>query len=104
MTKLQFSDTNFYYNVDRLCCKGDIMVEGTGATNAQGTCCASFRERRGDSARNAVLKPDANVDVDCHACNCVHNEDCKCQADYIGIRGSQACQCQDTECISFCRK
>lgn len=104
MTKLQCSAANCFYNEDKCCCKGDIMVEGKDAKNAWGTCCASFREKKNDSARNAVLKPDKNVEVDCHACNCVHNKDCKCEAEHIGIGGSHACQCGQTECMSFCCK
>ena len=104
MTKLQCSAMNCYYNEDKYCCKGDIMVEGKGAKNAQYTCCSSFRERKGDSARNSVGEPKPNIDVDCHACNCVHNDDCKCNADHIGIGGSQACECRETECMSFCCK
>ena len=104
MTKLQCSAMNCYYNEDKYCCKGDMMVEGKGAKNAQDTCCSSFRERKGDSARNSVGEPKPNIDVDCHACNCVHNDDCKCNADHIGIGGSQACECRETECMSFCCK
>lgn len=104
MTKLQCSATNCCYNDDRYCSKGDIMVEGRGAKNAKDTCCSSFQERRGDSARNSVGKATPEIDVDCRASNCVHNEDCKCNADHIGIGGVRACQCGETECMSFCCK
>lgn len=101
MTRLQCSVVNCFYNSDKCCCKGDIMVEGKDATNAQGTCCASFKEKT-DAAENAVANhPDKNIEVDCHACNCVHNKDCKCAADHIGIGGGNACQCQETECMTF---
>ncbi len=80
------------------------MVEGQDAKDAQGTCCSSFRERKGDSVRNSMNEPRKNIDVDCHACNCVHNEDCKCNADQIGIGGRHACECRETECTSFCCK
>lgn len=104
MTKLNCSVTNCYYNEDRYCCKGDIKVDGKDAKMAGGTCCSSFRERKGDSARNAAYEPCHTIDVDCGACNCVHNEDCKCAAEHIGIGGSRACDCHDTECMSFCCK
>ena len=42
------------------------------------------------------------IDVDCEAVSCVHNENCKCAAREIGIGGAHACDCQDTECASFC--
>ena len=104
MTRLDCSVTNCHFNEDRCCCKGDIVVDGKEAKRAQGTCCASFREKRGDSARNAVNEPDKNIEVDCQACNCVHNEDCKCAADHIGIGGSGACKCGETEGMTFCCK
>ncbi len=80
------------------------MVEGRDARNAKETCCSSFRERKGDSARNSVSSPKQKIDVDCHACNCVHNDDRKCCADQIGIGGGHACECRETECTSFCCK
>lgn len=101
MTKLKCSVMNCFYNDDKFCCKGDIMVEGNGAKTAQGTCCSSFRERTGDTARNLAGHPRKNIEVDCQACNCVHNEDCKCAADSIGIGGSGACDCRETECMTF---
>lgn len=104
MTNLRCSVMNCYYNEDRLCCKGDIMVDGNGAKNAQGTCCSSFKERTGDSARNSVGHASKDIDVACKACNCVHNKDCKCEADAIGIAGSGACDCRETECTTFCCK
>lgn len=104
MTRLDCSVANCYYNEDRCCCKGDIKVDGHDAQRAQGTCCASFREKKGTAARNAVNAPSKNIEVDCKACNCVHNEDCKCAADHIGIGGSKACQCGETECMTFCCK
>ena len=104
MTKLECSVTNCFYNDDKCCCKGDIIIEGRGAHNAGDTCCSSFRERKGDMARNAVSAPKKNIEVDCKACNCVHNKDCKCDAEKIGIAGGGACQCAETECMTFCCK
>ena len=102
MTRLECSAMNCMYNEDRYCCKGDIKVEGKDATNASGTCCSSFKERKGNAMSNAVREPSKNIDVDCKACNCVHNKDCKCAADHIGIGGgSNACKCQETECMTF---
>ena len=48
----------------------------------------------------------------CSVKNCMYNEDklcaksdinqdCKCHADEIGIAGSNACCCSETECASF---
>lgn len=101
MTQLKCSAQTCMYNQDQYCCKGDIMVEGRDAKEASGTCCASFRERMEGSARNAMEHPSRNIDVDCEATQCVHNEDCKCAAKSISIAGSHACNCRDTECAEF---
>lgn len=103
MTKLQCMVTSCYYNEDKLCSKGDIMVDGKNAKDAGGTCCSSFKERT-TGASNSMRSPKNEIEVDCKACNCVHNEDCKCAADHIGIAGNNACQCQETECMTFCCK
>lgn len=104
MTKLECGVMNCFYNENRYCGKGDIMVEGKDAKTAGSTCCASFKERKGDSARNACCHPKKEVDVVCQACNCIHNKDCKCEADHIGINGNNACDCKETECATFsCR-
>lgn len=104
MTKLKCSVMNCFYNEDRLCSKGDIMVDGNGAKSPEGTCCTSFKERKDGSVRNSVGHAGQNIDVDCKACNCVHNKDCKCKADSIGISGSGACDCRETACSTFCCK
>lgn len=101
MTRLECTVTNCFYNNDKCCCKGDIMVEGKEAKTSQATCCGSFKEKKSDTASNAVNQPKKDIEVDCQACNCVHNKDRKCAADHIGIAGQNACQCQETECMTF---
>ena len=101
MTQLKCSAQTCMYNEDQCCCKGDIMVEGRDAKEPSATCCASFRERTGDTARNAMEHPSHNIDVDCEAVTCIHNDDCKCAAKSITIAGSHACHCDDTECAQF---
>lgn len=104
MTKLDCSVLNCFYNEDRYCSKGDIMVGGKDATESRSTCCESFRERKEDGAANAVCHPKKEIEVDCKACNCVYNKECKCSADRIGIGGNNACDCKETECKTFtCR-
>ncbi len=51
MTRLVCSATNCLYNDDRYCCKGDIQIDGEGATTSNATCCKSFRERKGEAGR-----------------------------------------------------
>ena len=44
MTKLECSVENCVHNADQCCCRGSILVDGHGARDAEGTCCASFEE------------------------------------------------------------
>lgn len=100
MTQLKCSVKNCMYNDDQLCSKGDIMIGGQSATASNETRCESFKERTG-SATNAVGSASKNIQVGCKAENCIYNEDCKCSAQEIGIAGSNACSCAETECASF---
>ena len=47
MTKLECSVENCVHNADQCCCRGSILVDGHGARDAEGTCCASFEENKG---------------------------------------------------------
>lgn len=100
MTRLKCTVTNCAYYDDKLCAKSDIMVGGQGADKPNETCCESFRERS-ESMTNSVQHGTPDTNVGCHAENCRFNEDCKCHADEIGIAGSNACCCAETECASF---
>lgn len=101
MTFLDCSVTGCVYNEDRCCCKGDIKVEGSNAKRNDETCCGSFKEQR-NGASNVEGRISKLVDVACEACNCKFNEDKRCSAEHIGIAGSSACTCGETECASFC--
>lgn len=46
-------------------------------------------------------KTDKNVEVLCEARNCTFNESCKCTANTIDISGTNACECNETQCSSF---
>ncbi len=100
MTRLKCSVKNCMYNEDKLCAKSDIMVGGQDASKPNETRCDSFRERT-DSMTNSVGQAREETSVGCHAQNCRFNQDCKCHADEIGIAGSNACCCSETECASF---
>ena len=91
-----------YNNEDGCCCKGDIQVEGREATEAQSTCCGSFKDRGANGAAcNALKDVSKEINVACEAAHCRFNENEKCRADHIGISGAGACTCGETECASF---
>lgn len=94
--------TNCLYNEDKCCCKSDILVEGKDAHTTEQTCCGSYAKRREGEATSAAKCVDKETDVCCEACKCVFNDNRKCTAEHIGIAGSQACHCKETECASFC--
>lgn len=100
MTRLKCSVENCMYNQDKLCAKGDIMVGGQEAVKPNETCCESFRERTG-SMTNSTAQASEEISVKCHATKCRFNENCMCSAEEIGIAGSNACTCSETECASF---
>ena len=59
-----------YNNEDGCCCKGDIQVEGREATEAQSTCCGSFKDRGTNGAAcNALRDVSKEIDVACEAGN-----------------------------------
>ena len=101
MTQLNCSVRNCNYNEDALCCRDQIKVEGSSATASNETCCGSFAEKRTRSASNRVQEPDPATEVSCKAEKCIYNENEKCGASGIGVAGSNACCCGETECGTF---
>lgn len=102
MTALGCDVASCIHNADHYCCKGAILVEGNDAKEADDTFCASFVEKTEDSFRNTYDTPDYFSEIECEAVNCIHNEDCECQADRVGICGGKHCGCnEDTACSSF---
>ncbi len=100
MTQLKCSVKNCMYNQEQLCSKQDITIGGHDASKSNETCCESFRERTG-TMMNSVGHASEETDVKCRATNCGFNDNCKCSAKEIGIAGSNACSCGETECASF---
>lgn len=105
MTTLECNATHCTYNDERKCSKGDISVGGKDACESRETCCESF-VKAGSGTQNSCgcghARPKA--DISCDAKNCVHNRDCKCQAECVGINGGNAETVQQTECSEFCCK
>ena len=104
MPRLDCSVGNCRYNKDHGCTRDHISVGGAGASTTSETCCDSFEERRGDSFANITKEPSQRVDIRCEAKKCVHNDDCRCQAEGIDVGGSNACRCEQTACGTFYRK
>ncbi len=103
MTNLDCTVTNCKYN-DRECCTKDtIQVDGGHAKTTAQTCCSSFEERRGNATKNSCCG-DARkeTNIGCKAVECSYNEACQCHAGHVGIAGQNACDCNGTECTTFC--
>ena len=101
MTNLDCSVVTCLYNRDNACCLDSIHVDGSDARITEETCCKSFTEKNGGSAMNSAAEPKKPTDVACEAASCIYNEDCRCDAEHIGIAGRDACCCSQTECASF---
>lgn len=104
MTQLDCTVTSCLYNRDCLCSRENITIGGSGARRSGETCCESFCEK-GTNTLNAIGHTGENVQIACDACECIHNEDCRCTASHIGIGGGGGvCRCTETECEDFrCR-
>lgn len=105
MSDLRCSVENCVYNEEKYCCKGDIMVGGKNAVRKDDTCCDSFRERKEEgSYTSAVLHPSQTISIDCEAEKCVYNNNYKCHAEHVDIKGCGACDCRETTCATFKEK
>lgn len=101
MTNLDCSVTNCTYNKENACTLDSIRVQGANAKVTEDTCCESFVERKKGCMCNAVETAKKPTDVICEATSCIYNEECRCDAEHIGIAGRDACCCTQTECASF---
>lgn len=101
MPALRCTAMKCVYNDDMLCSKGDIQVRGDHATQVDETCCASFREKSGESNKMSCGCGTDTIKVGCTACECTFNENEVCHAGSIDINGSNACSCDETCCGTF---
>ncbi|ONI38878.1 hypothetical protein AN396_01540 [Candidatus Epulonipiscium fishelsonii] len=90
------------HHYDSLCGLNSIGITGSSATTDSETKCSNFITYAG--ASNSMTGGSLNLDVQCQAVNCTHNERQKCQADFISIAGINAFTESDTECSGFCPK
>lgn len=101
MAELCCSVENCTYNDQCYCSKGDICVGGEQAEREEDTCCESFLQRREDSYTSSMDHASRTISIDCEATKCVYNEDYKCMADHVDIRGCGASDCEETACGTF---
>lgn len=105
MPELKCTVQTCAHNSQMLCELDSITVGGENAKHARETCCDSFVERREGSMSNVNQSASDRSDVDCKACECKYNENCKCEAGAISVEGSTAKQAESTECATFeCEK
>lgn len=102
MSKLQCTAQNCMYNKEKNCCRGEILVEGREATDISETCCGSFHERT-CGCSNDMQTARQEVEIRCEAKDCRHNSFGQCKASSVGISGTHACHCEETECTAFRR-
>lgn len=106
MAELQCRVENCTYNKETFCCKGDIMVGGSHACCTEDTCCESFIQRRegADAFTNSAERPGKLISIDCDAVKCMYNNNYKCVAEHVDIKGCGACDCRETACATFREK
>lgn len=101
MAELCCSVENCMYNNECCCSKGDICVGGEKARKEEDTCCESFVQRREGTYTGSLCHPGHTISIDCEAVKCVYNEDYKCTAAHVDIRGCGASDCRETACGTF---
>ena len=106
MPELKCTVQTGVHNKQFLCDLDAIEVGGSSAKNAEETCCDSFQERKGNGYSNSYSDVSGNTasdrsEIDCKATDCMYNEKCQCHAGKISVEGSNACDCDGTECATF---
>ena len=106
MAELKCGVENCTYNKECLCSKGDIMVGGRHADRCDDTCCESFASKREgyDSYTSSLEHASPTISIDCEAVKCIYNQNYKCLAKHVDIRGDGACDCRQTACATFTEK
>ncbi|MDD3402744.1 MAG: DUF1540 domain-containing protein [Hespellia sp.] len=101
MPKLKCTVQTCAHNSQMLCALDAITVGGESAKDARETCCDSFQQRREGSMSNVNQSASDRSEIDCKACECKYNDQCKCEAGAISVEGSTAKQAEGTECATF---
>ena len=101
MTRLKCNISDCVSNKDNLCCRPYIDVGGTNACSCGETCCDSYMKKTGNATNSADFSsPNAALEINCKAQNCVHNKSGKCHAGLVNISNGS----NGTECASFKEK
>lgn len=101
MPQLKCTVETCVHNRANYCDMGHIDISGGLALTKCETACSSFKDYALNSYNNSNKGTSMLVDISCEACNCQYNEVGNCQAGYVEVQGSNACQSVDTECASF---
>lgn len=103
MPELRCSVDTCAHNKQFYCQLDSINVGGSEAKKPQETCCESFKERSETGYTNKMDEstPSPLSNICCEACDCVYNNDKRCEAGKISVEGHSACDCKETECASF---
>lgn len=104
MPELKCTVQTCVHNKQFLCDLDTIQVGGSDARTSRETCCDSFQERKGDTYSDIAGTASDLSNIDCKAVECIYNKDCQCHAGKISVEGSNACQCEGTECATFAYK
>ena len=106
MAELKCGARSCIYNKEHLCSKGDIMVGGKYADKFEDTCCESFAARKEgkDVYTSSLSHPSVVISIDCEAVKCVYNQNYKCVAEHVDIRGGHAGESKGTACATFTEK
>ncbi len=104
MPELKCTVETCVHNKYHCCDKGSIDVSGADAQNKSQTCCNSFADSASSGYSNSAKAASLTSDICCNVTNCQYNESNCCQAGCVEVQGSNAVQCNDTECSSFCAR
>ena len=106
MAELKCGVESCTYNKEYLCSKGDIMVGGKHAGTSEDTCCESFAGKKEghDAYTSSLSHPSRFISIDCEAVKCVYNQNYKCIAEHVDIRGGHASESRETACATFAEK
>lgn len=101
MAYLKCDVRNCSYNKERYCTLTAIRVGRFEATNCIETCCESFAEDE-YTASNCAKEEQEQVDIECHAVECVFNNNRVCHAIEVEVGGvATICDTEDTQCNTF---